>query len=102
MTLAVGEFIRRFLLHVLPDGFHRVRHYGMLASGHRADNLALCRQLLVAARSSKSSDGPSGEAQPKAPAEPPSCPCCGGRMIVFETFEGAYSRSRRAKRYDSS
>jgi Putative transposase/Transposase zinc-binding domain len=102
MTLAVGEFMRRFLLHVLPDGFHRVRHYGMLASGHRAGNLALCRQLLVAVWSSKNPDGSSGEAQPKAPAEPPSCPCCGGRMIVIEPFEGAYSRSRRSKRYDSS
>jgi hypothetical protein len=101
MTLAVGEFMRRFLLHVLPDGFHRVRHYGMLASGHRAGNLALCRQLL-AVSSSKSSDAPSGEAEPKVAAEPLSCPCCGGRMIIIELFEGAYSRSRRIKRCDSS
>src|SRR5207248_1673654 len=46
MTLEAGEFIRRFLLHVLPDGFHRIRHYGLFANGHRADKLALCRKLL--------------------------------------------------------
>ena len=46
MTLAADEFIRRFLLHALPDGFHRIRHYGFLANGHRAEKLALCRKLL--------------------------------------------------------
>ena len=46
MTLAAGEFMRRFLLHVLPDGFHRIRHYGLFANGHRADKLVLCRRLL--------------------------------------------------------
>ena len=48
MTLDADEFIRRFLLHVLPDGFHRIRHYGFLANGHRAAKLALCRRLLAA------------------------------------------------------
>jgi hypothetical protein len=47
MTLGADEFIRRFLLHTLPDGFHRIRHYGFLANGHRAENLALCRRLLA-------------------------------------------------------
>ena len=46
MRLAAGEFMRRFLLHVLPDGFHRIRHYGLFANGHRAEKLALCRKLL--------------------------------------------------------
>src|ERR1700682_1036476 len=46
MRLEVGEFMRRFLLHVLPDGFHRIRHYGLFANGHRANKLALCRTLL--------------------------------------------------------
>jgi hypothetical protein len=46
MTLAADEFIRRFLLHTMPDGFHRIRHYGFLANGHRADRLAVCRRLL--------------------------------------------------------
>nr|WP_246775059.1 transposase [Bradyrhizobium diazoefficiens] len=47
MTLDAGEFIRRFLLHTLPDGFHRIRHYGFLANGGRNDKIALCRQLLA-------------------------------------------------------
>ena len=47
MTLDADEFIRRFLLHTLPDGFHRIRHYGFLANGHRAAKLALCRKLLA-------------------------------------------------------
>ena len=47
MTLDAGEFIRRFLLHTLPDGFHRIRHYGFLANGDRSDNLALCRRLIA-------------------------------------------------------
>jgi hypothetical protein len=46
MSLTIGEFIRRFLLHVLPDGFHRIRHFGLFANGHRSDMLALCRTLL--------------------------------------------------------
>ena len=48
MTLAADEFIRRFLLHVLPQGFHRIRHYGLLASGTRADNIARAGELLDA------------------------------------------------------
>jgi Putative transposase/Transposase zinc-binding domain len=81
MTLATDEFIRRFLLHVLPRGFHRIRHYGLLAGGSRKDCLALARHLLAAA--------PAITNDP--PAEPddfrPPCPCCGGRMIVIEVFE---------------
>jgi hypothetical protein len=48
MTLDANEFIRRFLLHTLPDGFHRIRYYGFFANGQRGDNLALCRRLLNA------------------------------------------------------
>jgi hypothetical protein len=81
MTLATDEFIRRFLLHVLPRGFHRIRHYGLLASSCRKTSLALARQLLAAA--------PPAIHDP--PVEPddfrPPCPCCGGRMIVIEVFE---------------
>jgi len=81
MTLAVDEFIRRFLLHVLPTGFHRIRHYGLLASAGRRDNLARARELLAAPP----------PAEPSAPVEAPDlrppCPCCGGRMVVIETFE---------------
>jgi Putative transposase/Transposase zinc-binding domain len=83
MTLATHEFIRRFLIHVLPGGFHRIRHYGLFASGSRAHNIARARELLNApppthADAVEASDG----------AEPPShpCSCCGGRMIIIETF----------------
>jgi hypothetical protein len=95
ITLAVDEFIRRFLLHVLPDGFHRIRHYGLFANGGRAENIARARQLLnVPATQSESSDaGSADDSEPRALAHP--CPCCGGRMIIIETFErGCIPRHR--------
>ena len=83
MTLRVDEFIRRFLLHVLPKGFHRIRHYGLLASAGRKANLRRARELLAAPQP------PTTEAT--EPAEEPDsrscCPCCGGRMTIIETFE---------------
>ena len=89
MTLAAGEFIRRFLLHVLPGGFHRIRHYGLFAGALRTDNIARARQLLASSRVSPES----APADATSDAEPASsfrrCPCCGGRMIVVETFEGS-------------
>jgi hypothetical protein len=81
MTLAVDEFIRRFLLHVLPKGFHRIRHYGLLASAARKDKLAHARELLAAPRPAEEDD-----ALEPSDYRPP-CPCCGGRMIVIATFE---------------
>jgi len=89
MTLGTDEFIRRFLIHVLPKGFHRIRHYGLFAKGSCADNIARARELLAIAK-------PEGE--PTAAAVDPSkpnCPCCGGRMIIIEVFErGATPRHR--------
>ena len=86
MTLAIDEFIRRFLIHVLPGGFHRIRHYGLFANGGRAENIARARQLLSVRRHGRSSDaGGAGDSEPQALAHP--CPCCGGRMIIIETFE---------------
>jgi Putative transposase len=89
MTLTTDEFIRRFLIHVLPRGFHRIRHYGLLARATCADNIARARELL---------------AIPKPPAEPADatdgkdphpCPRCGGRMIIIETFaRGSTPRHR--------
>jgi hypothetical protein len=102
MTLAAGEFIRRFLMHVLPNGFHRIRHYGLFANGRRVENLALCRELLDVSSPPKSSDAIGHADQAKAPVEPPPCPCCGSRMMIVETFESAYSRAHRAKGFDSS
>jgi hypothetical protein len=86
-TLTAGEFIRRFLIHVLPSGFHRIRHYGLLASGTRADEIARARRLLdVAAARPEAGDTDRAEATEPKPLSHP-CPCCGGRMIVIETFQ---------------
>ena len=81
MTIAADEFIRRFLLHVLPRGFHRIRHYGLLASSARKASLELARRLLAVAPDPANDDI----------AEPddyrPPCPCCGGRMAIIEAFK---------------
>ncbi len=104
MTLATHEFIRRFLLHVLPSGFHRIRHYGLFAGTVRARNIERARQLLAAAENAPQ---PSREADSRAEDVSPArrCPCCGGRMIVVETFEGPHpwrSPSPSRIRIDSS
>jgi hypothetical protein len=87
MTLAIDEFIRRFLIHVLPGGFHRIRHYGLFANGGRAENIARARHLLnVPTTQSEPTDADSiGDREPQTLSHP--CPCCGGRMIIIETFE---------------
>src|SRR5260370_40605599 len=95
MTLATGEFIRRFLIHVLPPGFHRIRHYGLFASGTRADNIARARQLLAVPQSEAADTNCAEANEPKPPAHP--CPCCGSRMVIIETFErGSSPRYRPA------
>src|SRR5690349_7302662 len=82
MTLSADEFIRRFLLHVLPDGFHRIRHYGLFGNGVRQANLARARALLAVA-GKPMADAPA----PDAPIGPSRCcPCCGGRMLIIERF----------------
>jgi hypothetical protein len=86
MTLATDEFIRRFLIHVLPSGFHRIRHYGLFANGGRAENIVRARQLLNVPQAPRQTD----DARPADDGEPSSsypCPCCGGRMIIIETFD---------------
>ncbi len=83
MTLAAGEFIRRFLLHVLPQGFHRIRHYGLLASGGRKANVAHARELLAVAPVPTPETSAAGEREDQRLP----CPCCGGRMIIIEIFE---------------
>jgi hypothetical protein len=85
MTLATDEFIRRFLLHVAPKGFHRIRHYGLLANGNRAANIAHARKLLAVPSRPKQSETPEAAIdEPRVLPRP--CPCCGGRMIIIETF----------------
>jgi len=87
MRLAPGEFIRRFLIHVLPSGFHRIRHYGLFASGVRSRNIARVRALLATStprdQDERASEG--DEAEPRTLDHP--CPCCGGRMVIVERFD---------------
>ena len=84
MTLAIDEFARRFLIHVLPGGFHRIRHYGLFANGGRAENIARARRLLNMP-APQVEPGDAGGTEQQSLSRP--CPCCGGRMIVIETFE---------------
>jgi hypothetical protein len=80
MTLTADKFIRRFLLHVLPCGFHRIRHYGLLASSTHKEAMALAHRLL----------GVAAPIEEPEPDEPPDhrlpCPCCGGHMTIIEAF----------------
>jgi hypothetical protein len=81
MTLTTPAFIRRFLLHVLPKGFHRIRHYGLLAASSRKTSIALARRLLDVAP-------PPDDDHTIEPVDVrPPCPCCGGHMVVIEAFE---------------
>jgi hypothetical protein len=95
MTLHPHEFIRRFLIHVLPTGFHRIRHYGLLASGVKVDNLALARKLLDVAP--PASEPEPAASDPATPATP--CPCCGSAMHIIEVFKaGELPRHRPTAR----
>lgn len=93
MRLATDEFIRRFLIHVLPDGFHRIRHYGLLASSTRKPNIAKARSLL-GAETTKPDDPPTAEIIPLTLREP--CPDCGGAMCIIETFRRGQKPQSRA------
>ncbi len=88
MTLNADEFIRRFLLHVLPTGFHRIRHYGLFASAVRAQNIERVRQLLAKPEAAPQRSRDDAEREVENAPYAPRCPCCGGRMIIIETFEG--------------
>jgi Putative transposase len=99
MTLAADEFIRRFLLHALPDGFHRIRHYGFLANRHRADKLALCRRLLAAPAPAHTGDDKDCQRLPDSARD--RCPCCGGQMEPIGPFPRSSPASPSAWR-DSS
>src|SRR5258707_9597149 len=94
MTLAADEFIRRFLLHVLPKGFHRIRHYGLLASAGCKANIARAKELIGAPIPQVEPPAAHDTADPHATTDHrPPCPCCGGRMIIVEVFaRGAQPR----------
>ncbi len=100
MRITIGEFMRRFLLHVLPNGFHRIRHYGLLANGRRADNLVLCRSLLAVASAAVDCSNVEDNNSGATDYEPPPCPCCGGRMKVIETFYASLCRPYHVRRLD--
>ena len=100
MTLTADEFIRRFLLHALPDGFHRIRHYGFLANRRRAEKLALCRTLLAVA----DADAPLGDCRERQRVDdhaPDLCPCCGGQMEPIGSIPRSWPESSSAW-HDSS
>jgi hypothetical protein len=98
MTLTPDEFIRRFLTHVLPSGFHRIRHYGFLASSQRKQNIAQARQLLGVVppppQPQPAEDTPAADSTAKPSLRP--CPCCGGPMFVIEVFARGRSPRYRA------
>ena len=112
MTLPAHEFIRRFLIHVLPKGLHRIRHYGLLANGQREAHLAKARELLRVKGINPADDelrrsdtGAEADAPRVLPAP---CPCCGARMFIIETFQGVCrsrphaSASKAVARMDTS
>ncbi len=90
MSLSITEFIRRFLIHVLPQGFHRIRHYGLFANGGRTRNIARARELLAMPAPETDDAQTAEDTEPPALAQP--CPHCGGPMIIIETFERGYEQ----------
>ena len=93
MTLPASEFIRRFLLHVLPAGFHRIRHYGFLANPRRAGNVIQARALIADTALLPRPGEKASNSEPPL-SSPPPCPHCGGAMAIIETFQpGAQPRA---------
>jgi hypothetical protein len=92
ITLAIAEFIRRFLIHVLPKGFHRIRHYGLLAQSSCADNIVRARQLLAMSQHAIASPGATDVTEPPINR----CPSCGGCMIIIEHFNRSASPRHQA------
>ncbi len=97
MTLPTHEFIRRFLIHVLPKGLHRIRQYGLFANCKRSSNIALARELLAMPPrvTQPEADAPSKPNQPRMLPTP--CPSCGGRMIIIEVFARGCEPKHRPK-----
>jgi Putative transposase len=110
MTLSAVEFVRRFVMHVLPAGFVRIRHYGLLANRHRREKLALCRELLGAAASEVEDVGSMPRREGSDPVTPTrACPVCGaGRLVVIAELPAmdvagvAAGRAEREAIFDTS
>jgi hypothetical protein len=102
MTVHPHEFIRRFLIHVLPKGLHRIRHYGLLANGQREESLANARALLGVKPTDPADDTSSGDPADAPPMLHSPCPCCGARMLIIETFEGVCRPTPSGPRADTS
>jgi hypothetical protein len=97
MTLAIDEFIRRFLIHVLPKGLHRIRHYGLFAKASCADNIDRARQLLGSQKFQRRAADANNNDGNETPTLSRPCPCCGGRMVIIEIFSrGSTPRYRPA------
>lgn len=95
MTLAAHEFIRRFMIHVLPKGFHRIRHYGLFASGRRAENIERARELLCVSAPPEQTDVTRGAVSEKSDAPDRICPSCGSLMTIVEVFARGCSPQHR-------
>src|SRR5271163_178472 len=100
MRIEIADFIRRFLLHVVPNGFHRIRHYGFLANSHRANKLALCRSLLSVPAAAMDHHHADNDDEDTPKYEPPPCPSCSGHMRIIETFYGTLCRAYAVRRPD--
>jgi hypothetical protein len=102
MTLTTHEFIRRFLMHVLPKGLHRIRHYGLFANGNRATNIERARDLLGISAPAQTIDSKNTDTDAEAATDDPHalaqpCPCCGGPMMVIEVFVAGSKPRHRVK-----
>jgi hypothetical protein len=93
MKLKACEFIRRFLLHALPDRFHRIRHFGFMANGHRAAKFALCRSLLADHGEQPAPKNVESASTHQSSADVPACPHCGGVMRVIIRFTHRFDRT---------
>jgi phosphatidylserine/phosphatidylglycerophosphate/cardiolipin synthase-like enzyme len=94
LTLHVDEFLRRFLLHVLPRGFVRIRHFGFLASRRRGALVSLCKQLLPADSPATPNSASTPSDTPGQPAPLWTCPLCGGPMVVIERLTAVQIKLR--------
>ncbi len=102
MRLPTSEFIRRFLIHVLPSGFHRIRHTGFLANGIRRDRIAKIRSLLEVEADAipKAHEDQGVDTDERDQSQP--CPKCGGAMIIIETFMRGQTPKSRAPPWEDA